>query len=751
MILLIDSYDSFTNNLSKLIELSTGKQIIVIHNDTFEPGTYETFIQQYIDLIEYIVIGPGPGLPMIEGDVGIINWIFDFFNKNPEKSIPILGICLGFQCLCYCFGNSVQKLTNVKHGQVYDVIPLQNDELFNNMNNSIPSVRYHSLFVDITQLNDNIVPLAICYDDDKQVLMAGKHKSLPFYGVQYHPESICTEKGSLLVKNFDDIATKYNVKTRKIKSINDNNTLVEGLRLNVEDKPLSDQIYQDNGANLHVYARKLHFDPGIQVIDICEHLIQENGYPNFVLLNSASTPGEWSIIGLPIVGRSDIITHSIDIPDIVKLLKYGSSDTSNVNLEGLVWNFIAKEFAKKLIFKNTILSKIKEYPEDIPFLGGYVGLISYEEGQHILVDDLGQICNNETPDLKLIFIERFLLFNMNSKEWWYFSVNIIEDDSVWSEQFLANIQRCKQYTPQSQESVKALTADEIKFKLPDQDIYRQQFEQCQDLLHSGDSYELCLTTPLKIFLPSGVKPWDIYKVLLTRNPSPFSCFVDFKDVVLISSSPERFLRWKGDESTKNVELKPIKGTVKNTSEINLAKATEILKTPKEMGENLMIVDLIRHDLHRFIDQVKVPELMVVEKYKTVYQLVSTITGNIDNQTRYHGLDILYASLPPGSMTGAPKKRSVELLQKIEQLQPNAIKGGRRGVYSGVMGYWSITDEADWSVIIRSAYHYQDDKENTKDYKLWRIGAGGAITVLSDLQGEWDEMHLKLISALQAFK
>jgi para-aminobenzoate synthetase len=99
---------------------------------------------------------------------------------------------------------------------------------------------------------------------------------------------------------------------------------------------------------------------------------------------------------------------------------------------------------------------------------------------------------------------------------------------------------------------------------------------------------------------------------------------------------------------------------------------------------------------------------------------------------------------------APKKRSIEILQDIEAMQATAISGGRRGIYSGIVGYLSVTDDADWSVIIRSVYHYHDDKLNNENVKCWRIGAGGAITVLSDVDGEWEEMELKLTSALQAF-
>jgi len=147
--------------------------------------------------------------------------------------------------------------------------------------------------------------------------------------------------------------------------------------------------------------------------------------------------------------------------------------------------------------------------------------------------------------------------------------------------------------------------------------------------------------------------------------------------------------------------------------------------------------------------VRVKGLMKVEEYKTVYQLVSVIQGHLKS-VGYKGIDVLHLSLPPGSMTGAPKKRSVELLQHIESMQPTMISGGRRGIYSGVAGYWSISDDADWSVVIRSIMHYKNDKENNASTNVWRIGAGGAITVLSEEEGEWEEMQVKLSSTLQTF-
>ena len=141
------------------------------------------------------------------------------------------------------------------------------------------------------------------------------------------------------------------------------------------------------------------------------------------------------------------------------------------------------------------------------------------------------------------------------------------------------------------------------------------------------------------------------------------------------------------------------------------KAENILNTPKERAENLMILNLIRHDLHRILGagNVAVPQLMRVEEYASVYRLVSAIKGVIPaadlGGAPLTGFDILASSLPPGSMTGAPKKRSVEILQALEG------DDKPRGMYSGVLGYMSVCGAGDWSVIIRSAYRYDDDDDD----------------------------------------
>lgn len=208
----------------------------------------------------------------------------------------------------------------------------------------------------------------------------------------------------------------------------------------------------------------------------------------------------------------------------------------------------------------------------------------------------------------------------------------------------------------------------------------------------------------------------------------------------------------------------MKGTVRKSPAVStLAQAKELLDVPKEKAENLMIVDLVRHDLHGVCGSgnVTVPRLMVVEEYASVFQMISVVQGQIPSpvtkhmnhqeikeaeKTRYTAIDVLAASLPPGSMTGAPKKRSCEILQDVEG-------GQERSLYSGVVGYMDVGGRGDFSVTIRSMFRWADEDAMGSDgmpTETWHIGAGGAVTALSTLVGEREEMQTKLNGTLGVF-
>jgi para-aminobenzoate synthetase len=261
------------------------------------------------------------------------------------------------------------------------------------------------------------------------------------------------------------------------------------------------------------------------------------------------------------------------------------------------------------------------------------------------------------------------------------------------------------------------------------DEYLEEIGECGRLLAEGETYEVCLTNAVEVDVAPD--PLELYRSLRRVNPAPYSAFVRFGETAVLSSSPERFLRVGGD---RWAEAKPIKGTsARGTTPAEDARLAECLRTDeKNRSENLMITDLLRNDLGSVceVGTVHVPSLMRVESYETVHQLVTTVRGHL--REGLGPLDCVRACFPPGSMTGAPKRRTMEIIDRLE--------GAARGPYSGAIGWFGAGGACDLSVAIRTI---------VLDGERARIGAGGAIVSLSDPEREYEEMLLKASAAATA--
>ena len=249
--------------------------------------------------------------------------------------------------------------------------------------------------------------------------------------------------------------------------------------------------------------------------------------------------------------------------------------------------------------------------------------------------------------------------------------------------------------------------------------YAAAFARVQEELHAGNSYEVNLTYRDEV--GPATDPLGTYLRLRASNPAPYAGLLRHRGTHLLSSSPERYAtvdrqRW--------LETKPMKGTTQRgvTEEEDQRRVEELAREPRFRAENLMIVDLLRNDLSMVceVGTVTVPSLMAVESYASVHQLVSTVRGRLRDDVSTLGA--LRALFPAGSMTGAPKRRTMEIIDGVETTP--------RGLYAGAFGWIGADGRADLGVVIRSLFTGPDG--------VWRLGTGGGITVHSDVDEEWTE-------------
>ena len=272
----------------------------------------------------------------------------------------------------------------------------------------------------------------------------------------------------------------------------------------------------------------------------------------------------------------------------------------------------------------------------------------------------------------------------------------------------------------------------LLFPAPAAEAYMDSVRTSQHEIYEGNSYEVCLTaqTVARIPNPSPELFFELYRRQRAHNSAPYAAYLRCGDFSVLSSSPERFL---SVDEQRNAQTKPIKGTVPRgtTPEEDEAAAAWLRSDPKTRAENLMIVDLLRNDLSTVSDpaSVRVPVLMGVESYSTVHQLVSTVSSRL--REGVSAVAAARACFPGGSMTGAPKPSTMQIIEGLENRA--------RGVYSGALGFVSADGSANLSIVIRTLVAHDEGTVT--------LAAGGAVVADSDPAAEYDEMLTKLRAAL----
>lgn len=352
-----------------------------------------------------------------------------------------------------------------------------------------------------------------------------------------------------------------------------------------------------------------------------------------------------------------------------------------------------------------------------PFQGGVAGYLGYELVKYLEAVPVSKQDDLHFPDCVLGFYDLVIAWDHELAKAFVFSSGPQAASRLeWA---LDCIRHAK---PLDSPPSLGLSPDSIVSTFVPSE-YEKTVEQAIEFIRAGDIFEVNVSQRFSAMLPSKWDPLDIYRQLRRLNPAPFSAYLQYKHYVIASASPERFLRLH--EHT--VETRPIKGTRPRHVDPILDQhfATELENSEKDRAENIMIVDLMRNDLSRVClpHSVKVPQLCQLETFATVHHLVSAVEGTL--MPGKTPVDLIKATFPGGSITGAPKIRAMEI---IAELEPTV-----RGPYCGSMGYIGFNNEMDLSITIRTF---------SISNRHLTFQTGGAITVDSVPREEYDETLAK---------
>ena len=684
--LIVDNYDSFTFNLYQAWCQVSDLPPVVMRHDQLVLAELRRLA------IDCVIISPGPGNPANERAFGVCADVLKKLN------VPMLGVCLGCQGLGLVYGATIGHAPVVMHGRL-SPIAHSGDALFKGIPQGFRAVRYHSLVVQ-EPLPQEIIKIAWTADN---VVMGIRHRDKPLWGVQFHPESICTDYGMTILENFRTLIEESSQQTQS--------------RERKAQRPAPPSLLPSNRTRtprpIGLSFRHRCLEGGWDAETVFSNIygdsacafwldsnVHHKGVSRFTYMGDGSGP------------MSSTISYDVRLSQVTVSNKHGNK-TVNADL----FDFIRERLACDIQTDPTI-------PFD--FTGGLVGYIGYE---------MKAACGSQNrhhsthPDAAFLLADRFIAFDHDTGKTYLVALSGVSGEDG-GEAWFDEVERALRDLSPTQ--FPDLIEDEFSYDLAHSpEGYLEDIDECLRAIREGESYQLCLTN--KIHCPLSVDSLTYYRVLRHLNPAPYAAYLKFDDVAVVSSSPERFLKIDRD---RVVETRPIKGTLRRggPGEDDARLKDALRGSQKNRSENLMIVDLMRNDLGIVCEpgSVHVPELMAVESYATMHQMVSTVRGKLRNDVDL--VDCVRNAFPGGSMTGAPKLRSIEILDGLET--------EARGIYSGALGFLGFNGTADLSMIIRTAV-IDDDKVT--------IGTGGGIVALSDPDEEVEEMLLKAEALLEALR
>jgi para-aminobenzoate synthetase len=691
--LLIDNHDSYTYNVFHLLAAASGEEPVVVNNDAV---SWRVLSRSDFDAI---VLSPGPGRPQRWHDFGVCKDILRY------SEIPVFGICLGHQGIGDLLEGGVSSAPMAMHGRLSRVRH-DGTGLFEDVPQNFEVVRYHSLAITSPMGPEGH---ETAWSEDG-VVMGIEHRTRPMWGVQFHPESIATEHGLQIAKNF------YALAERRVPSRPPSPKPGRRAGTLPPDPQTGPSSGEASGeAGLRLISRTLEGEAPTE--HVYERLFAEAEHSFW--LDSADAPtwlAQCSFLGTSAGADRCVLEYDVDA-GAVEVNRGGVHTVAHKP----IFDFLDRELARLAIEPPAVGRGL---------VGGYVGYLGYE-----LKADCGSpnVHSSDLPDAALMLANRVVAVDHAAAKTYLF-VLAGEDDvdaELWLEAAAGLVAEAIAEPPEPRPlAPPPEPGGRVEFACGrGREQYLADIVRSQAELAAGESYEVCLTD--QISTAASPDPFDLYRQLRRSNPAPFAAFLRFGERAIVSSSPERFL---SIDRERTVQARPIKGTISRCEDPveDAARQAELAEDEKTRAEHLMIVDLLRNDLGRVceVDSVRVPELMVVEPYATVHQVVSTITGRLEAGRT--AAECVRNCFPGGSMTGAPKERTMEIIDDLE--------AEARGVYSGAIGYFGVDGTTDLSIVIRTIVMRPGRTT---------IGAGGAIVMQSDPVEEFDEILLKARAPMAA--
>ena len=478
------------------------------------------------------------------------------------------------------------------------------------------------------------------------------------------------------------------------------------------------QQYADQGFNIIPVAKDVHLDD-VTPLTIYSQISNKSNTFLLESVEGGETWAQYSIVGLDCLDTIKVTGNTIETKTGDQISSF-ISDNPLDEIQELISGLKTPE--------------IKDLPR---FYGGYVGFFAYESAKYA-EKRIADLVNKDSkfdehmPEIFLVKAEKLIVY----------------DNTDQSIQIIFNVDPSKTSYEEALDAIEKIgsllnsedTIFDGTFKTPSGEMaFNSNFEKddyikavglVKNYIEEGDVMQVVLAQDFSQDFQND--PFDLYRALRQLNPSPYMYYLDLDECQIVGASPEILVRLEEDKVT----LRPIAGTRKRGSntEEDLANEKDLLTDPKEIAEHLMLIDLGRNDVGRVSEMgtVQVTDKMIVEKYSHVMHIVSNVTGTLSKDL--DAIDALKASLPAGTLSGAPKIRAMQI---INELEPSS-----RGIYGGAIGYISWNGNIDTAIAIRTAV--------IKDNVI-HVGAGAGIVADSIPENEWLECKQKAKVFLDAME